>query len=457
MSDGQAHAAERVPRAAARAARSSSSRCSTRCAHLRAARLRQLETRAVEPLDQLLRKGDTSKEVYVLRPAPGRRRRAGDAGLGLHFDLTVPFARYVLENAGKLEFPFRRYQIQKAWRGERPQEGRYREFTQADIDIVGRDALPFHHDVEVARVMVDALTRARLPARRPPPGQQPQADPGLLPRARASRTSTRSCGSSTSSTSCPRTRSRGCWSTEAGPRPEQADACLALATIARRHLLRRRGPRARGRATRCSTRASRAGRRRRGLRVAGRPTGSRSWPTSRSPAAWTTTPARSSRPGWRATSGSARSARAAATTPSPATAARTYPGVGISLGVSRLLVPLLASAACSTGSRPCPAPSWWRWPTRTSAQRATRVATALRARGVAVRGRRAARRSSASRSATPSGAASRSSGSPAARPGRGRPGQGHPHRRPGRRRPRHLGPPAEDLAPRVIHREGATR
>ncbi len=49
----------------------------------------------------------------------------------------MPFARYVLENAGKLEFPFRRYQIQKAWRGERPQEGRYREFTQADIDVVG--------------------------------------------------------------------------------------------------------------------------------------------------------------------------------------------------------------------------------------------------------------------------------------------------------------------------------
>ncbi len=68
----------------------------------------------------------------------------GDAGLGLHFDLTVPFARYVLEHAGKLEFPFRRYQIQKAWRGERPQEGRYREFTQADIDVVGqgRAALP---------------------------------------------------------------------------------------------------------------------------------------------------------------------------------------------------------------------------------------------------------------------------------------------------------------------------
>ena len=117
-----------------------------------------IETRAVEPLDQLLRKGDTSKEVYLLRRLH-EESAEGHSGIGLHFDLTVPFARYVLENAGKLEFPFRRYQIQKVWRGERPQEGRYREFTQADIDIVGRDTLPFHHDIEVTRVMVDALTR----------------------------------------------------------------------------------------------------------------------------------------------------------------------------------------------------------------------------------------------------------------------------------------------------------
>ncbi len=121
-----------------------------------------IETRSVEPLDQLLRKGETSKEVYVLRRLQ-EETDSTDAGprnpLGLHFDLTVPFARYVLEHAGKLEFPFRRYQIQKVWRGERSQEGRYREFTQADIDIVGRDELPFHHDVEVARVMLDALRR----------------------------------------------------------------------------------------------------------------------------------------------------------------------------------------------------------------------------------------------------------------------------------------------------------
>lgn len=125
-----------------------------------------IETRAVEPLEQLLSKGETSKEVYVLR-----RLQEEDGGhdggqrstLGLHFDLTVPFARYVLENAGKLDFPFRRYQIQKVWRGERPQQGRFREFTQADIDVVGQGELPFHHDIEVARVMAEALGSLPIP------------------------------------------------------------------------------------------------------------------------------------------------------------------------------------------------------------------------------------------------------------------------------------------------------
>ena len=115
-----------------------------------------IETRAVEPLEALLRKGEIDKEVYVLRRLQAAEE-AADSGLGLHYDLTVPFARYVIENAGHLEFPLRRYQIQKVWRGERPQEGRYREFTQADIDVVARDTLPFHHDVEVARVMAEAL------------------------------------------------------------------------------------------------------------------------------------------------------------------------------------------------------------------------------------------------------------------------------------------------------------
>lgn len=121
-----------------------------------------IETRAAEPLDVLLKKGEIDKEVYVLRRLQADDE-ASDSGLGLHYDLTVPFARYVLENAGKLEFPFRRYQIQKVWRGERPQEGRFREFTQADVDVVARDVLPFHFDVEVAQVMGEALAALPLP------------------------------------------------------------------------------------------------------------------------------------------------------------------------------------------------------------------------------------------------------------------------------------------------------
>jgi histidyl-tRNA synthetase len=121
-----------------------------------------IETRVVEPLDRLAKGGEIDKEIYVLRRLQADDE-ASDTGLGMHFDLTVPFARYVLEHAGKLEFPFRRYQIQPAWRGERPQEGRYRQFTQADIDIVGKDDLPFHHDVEVMRVMVEALAGLPLP------------------------------------------------------------------------------------------------------------------------------------------------------------------------------------------------------------------------------------------------------------------------------------------------------
>jgi histidyl-tRNA synthetase len=117
-----------------------------------------IETRAAETIEDLTRKGEIDKEVYVLRRLHAADDEAGSSSLGLHFDLTVPFARYVLENAGKLDFPFRRYQIQKVWRGERPQEGRYREFTQADIDVVARDTLSFHHDIEVARVMAEALS-----------------------------------------------------------------------------------------------------------------------------------------------------------------------------------------------------------------------------------------------------------------------------------------------------------
>ena len=116
-----------------------------------------IETRAVEQMSQLARKGEIDKEIYVLRRLSADPGVSDTDELGLHFDLTVPFARYVLENAGHLAFPFRRYQIQKVWRGERPQEGRYREFTQADIDIVGENVLAAHHDVEIPLVMLEAL------------------------------------------------------------------------------------------------------------------------------------------------------------------------------------------------------------------------------------------------------------------------------------------------------------
>lgn len=128
-----------------------------------------IETRAVETVGQLLRKGDIDKEVYGLRrlqeedePA-GKPDKSDPHALALHFDLTVPFARYVVENAGYLAFPFRRYQIQKVWRGERPQEGRAREFTQADIDVVGDGELPFRYDVEIALVIAEALSALPIP------------------------------------------------------------------------------------------------------------------------------------------------------------------------------------------------------------------------------------------------------------------------------------------------------
>ncbi|WP_273168434.1 histidine--tRNA ligase [Actinomyces israelii] len=128
-----------------------------------------IETRAVEPLSELTRKGETSKEVYLLsrlQAEPGRAADTADPSkqLGLHFDLTVPFARYVVDNAGILHFPFKRYQIQKVWRGERPQEGRFREFYQVDIDVVGDGVLPLHHDVEIPLIMHEALSALPIPA-----------------------------------------------------------------------------------------------------------------------------------------------------------------------------------------------------------------------------------------------------------------------------------------------------
>ena len=123
-----------------------------------------IETRAVEQGSSLLKKGETSKEIYLL----SRLQEVGQENdtpveerLGLHFDLTVPLSRYVVEHSGDLAFPFKRWQIQKVWRGERPQEGRFREFVQADIDVIGNGELPDHYEVELPLVMVTALEQLR--------------------------------------------------------------------------------------------------------------------------------------------------------------------------------------------------------------------------------------------------------------------------------------------------------
>ena len=121
-----------------------------------------IETRAVEPVDRLLGKGgDADKEVYGITRLAGDDEPAAakEVDLGLHFDLTVPFARYVLENAGHLAFPFRRHQVQKVWRGERPQEGRYREFTQADIDVVDVGELAPHFEAEMPLVVAEVFRK----------------------------------------------------------------------------------------------------------------------------------------------------------------------------------------------------------------------------------------------------------------------------------------------------------
>lgn len=120
-----------------------------------------VETCAVERMDVLLSKGDMGRQVY------GLTRTAEDdsaTDLGLHFDLTVPLARYVVQNSGQLIFPFRRYQIQKVWRGERAQKGRFKEFYQCDIDIVGRGSLDAIHDGELPAIIYSVFSALKLPS-----------------------------------------------------------------------------------------------------------------------------------------------------------------------------------------------------------------------------------------------------------------------------------------------------
>ena len=87
---------------------------------------------------------DTKNEMYIFKK--------GDTELGLRFDLTVPLARYVGENYRELTFPFRRYQIAKSYRGERPQRGRYREFYQCDVDVIGEENLDLKNDAMVISI-----------------------------------------------------------------------------------------------------------------------------------------------------------------------------------------------------------------------------------------------------------------------------------------------------------------
>ncbi|GAA4916297.1 histidine--tRNA ligase [Streptomonospora salina] len=124
-----------------------------------------VETPSVESLDVLMAKGETSQEVYTLhRLQEGAEGDSSDARLGLHFDLTVPFARYAAQHFNELTFPFKRYQMQRVWRGERPQEGRFREFTQCDIDVINADQVPLHFDAELPRIVHEVLTGLDLPA-----------------------------------------------------------------------------------------------------------------------------------------------------------------------------------------------------------------------------------------------------------------------------------------------------
>ena len=115
-----------------------------------------LDTPVIESAQVLLAKGggETEKQIY--------RFTKGDSDLALRFDLTVPLAKYVAANYAQLSFPFRRYQIGKVYRGERAQRGRFREFYQADIDVIGDGKLDITNEAEIPAIIYDAFTRLGL-------------------------------------------------------------------------------------------------------------------------------------------------------------------------------------------------------------------------------------------------------------------------------------------------------
>ena len=112
-----------------------------------------IDTPVIELSEVLLAKagGETEKQIY--------RFNKGATDLSLRFDLTVPLAKYVAKNYGQLSFPFRRYQIGKVYRGERAQKGRYREFYQCDIDIIGDENLDLINDAELPAVIYSTFKK----------------------------------------------------------------------------------------------------------------------------------------------------------------------------------------------------------------------------------------------------------------------------------------------------------
>jgi histidyl-tRNA synthetase len=115
-----------------------------------------LDTPVIEDAQILLAKGggETEKQIY--------RFTKGDSDLAMRFDLTVPLAKYVALHYNDLAFPFRRYQIGKVYRGERAQRGRFREFYQADIDIIGDGKLDISNEAEIPSIIYKAFTAMGL-------------------------------------------------------------------------------------------------------------------------------------------------------------------------------------------------------------------------------------------------------------------------------------------------------
>jgi histidyl-tRNA synthetase len=128
-----------------------------------------IETPVIEHSDVLLTKsgGETERQVYFVQSTGALGAAAEKGGvpeLALRFDLTVPLARYVAEHEHDLSFPFRRYQMQRVYRGERAQRGRFREFYQCDIDVIGKDSLSVRYDAEIPAVIYSVFRELNIGA-----------------------------------------------------------------------------------------------------------------------------------------------------------------------------------------------------------------------------------------------------------------------------------------------------